>query len=172
MEHFERYQPDVVIGFSMGGAIAMQLPSCIKVLIAPFQGLPIGNQFLSTVASSISLLNPTIPKLQSGRIKSKEGRKKYKPGQWYFSTSSFLALQRLVSKPRYTRIADPLLWIHSPNDPVACYLKARHRWGEYSQHVRIENAEHVLLYEDTFDQIHKEISVFLSQVTESHSRGK
>lgn len=170
MEHFMQYKPDIVIGFSMGGAIAMQLPSCIKVIIAPFQGLPYGNKTLSILASSFSFLNPTIPKLQSGRIKSKEGKRKYKPGQWSFSTASFLALQELVSKPRYTKILAPLLWIHSPKDPVACYKKARERWGEDSKHLCIEDAEHVLLYEEQIDVISQEIQLFLfKHVKKSHT---
>ena len=159
--HFQKYQPEVVIGFSMGGAITMQLPSCPKVIIAPYQGLPYGNKLLSNIASSLGFLNPKIPKLQSGRIKSKSGRKKYKPGKWSFSTSSFIALQNLVNRSHYTEISHPLLWIHSPKDPVACYKKAQKRWEEKSQHLIVENAEHVLLYEEEIGLISREITRFL-----------
>ena len=160
-ECYKEYAPDAIIGFSMGGAITMQLPSCTKVIIAPYQGLPYGNRLITKAATSLSFLNVTIPKFQSGRIKSQEGKKKYKPGQWSFTTESFLALQRLISKPRYPEIRDSLFWIHSPQDPVACYKKAHTKWSTVAKHLCVDNAEHVLLYEDDAQNIVHEICAYV-----------
>ena len=152
-EIFHSYQPDIVVGFSMGGALTMLLPSCPKIIIAPYRGLPSLNQLITNIARILTPIPLNIPKIQSGRIRSKKGRKIYEPGQWKFPATSFLALQELVKQSRTPTSNTPLLWIHSPSDPVACYEKAQKQWGAHAQHLCIKNAEHVLLFEEASNSI-------------------
>lgn len=160
-DFWNQTQPDVVIGFSMGGALTMLLPDCPKILLAPYRGLPWFNQTASLFARTMHNILPKIPKLQSGRIRYPQGRKIYKPRQMFIPTESFLALQHLAETSYTPSKNQPLLWIHSPADPVACYSKAKAQWGIHSEHMCVENAEHVLLYEQEAPEIIRTISRFI-----------
>lgn len=164
---FYEYQPSIIVGFSMGGALTMLLPSCPKIIIAPYRGLPLCNELATKAASLMSPFILKIPKYQSGRIRSKEGRNRYTPGQWSFPTPSFLALQKLVDLSCTPDDSHPLLWIHSPSDPVASYKKAKKQWGKYAKHLCIEDAEHVLLYEDAYEFIINECQTFCATIRHS-----
>lgn len=162
-EHWIQTQPDAIIGFSMGGALTMLLPDCPKVILAPFRGLPWFNKTASFLADSLGNIISKVPKVQSGRIRYSKGRDTYKPRHMFIPTDGFLGLQNLVEASTKPTPNHPLLWIHSPTDPVACYRKAQKQWGEHAQHMRVENVDHVLLYEQEAPEIINRISDFLME---------
>jgi esterase/lipase len=158
---WNNFQPDAVVGFSMGGTLAMLLPDCPKIIFAPYRGLPHFNRTATHAAIWFSGIISAVPKIRSGRIRSKKGRKVYKPSQWWVPTSSFSALQNLVKKSIKPNPDTPLMWIHSPSDPVASYTEAKRQWGDSAQHLLIPNVEHVLLYEKEAPLMIEKSLVFL-----------
>ena len=159
----DRYKPSILIGFSMGGALSILLSDTVSkvILLAPYLGLPTGNQIATKGASLVHKMIPRIPKLSSGRIASKEGRVRYEPRGYSFETHSFIALQKLAGQAQLKVLEVPCLWAHAPKDPVASYKKAQKKLMSHSEHLLLPDAHHVLLYDNGHVELIERIQSFL-----------
>jgi carboxylesterase len=117
----------VLIGFSMGGALATQVAAegygSRLVLVAPYFSLTSHNDFIFDVARIIRWIIPAIPKWKRGMINSDSGYSGYTPGTWAISLSAFCNLQELAIQAQDTaqEISIPVLIIGSHNDKVASF---------------------------------------------------
>ena len=119
----DRYKPSILIGFSMGGALSILLSDTVSkvILLAPYLGLPTGNQIATKGASLVHKMIPRIPKLSSGRIASKEGRVRYEPRGYSFETHSYR-----VAKTRRTGAIEGLrgsMFMGSRPQRSRCFLQ-------------------------------------------------
>jgi len=145
----EEYSPSALVGFSMGGALSILLSKYVSrvVLLAPYLGLPMGDQAATKGAYLLRKVIANIPKFSSGRIACKKGLERYEPRAYSFETASFLALQEIALRARGCSVEVPCLWAHAPKDPVASYKRAEKKLAAHSEHLLLPDAHHVLLYD-------------------------
>ena len=99
------------------------------ILLAPYYGLPHFNNVATSLGNPLSYILPRLPKFQSGRIQSREGRKRYQCPVYTVDVKSFLGLQHLIKQAQIYIQKIPsgtsILWCHGPDDPVAGFQIAQ-----------------------------------------------
>jgi carboxylesterase len=157
----------VLVGFSMGGALAALACAeglCSKViLIAPF----FGNPKLCWAAPILKYIMPIIPKYAKGQIRSPEGYARYTPGSYFVSSASFQALCNLgrLASSQVQKIDTPMLVFGSGQDIVASFSVTRQLLAD-RRDAKIEtvhNANHVLLYDFGHTEIINKALAFISR---------
>lgn len=158
-----------LMGFSMGGAMssifAQKFPISKLILLAPYYGLPHFDTIATSMGNSLSAIIPRIPKFQSGRIQSREGRKKYQCPIYSVDVGAFVGLQSLAHQARIyvQKISSKkhILWCHGPDDPVASYQKAQSVMPAFAKHVLLPQTDHIVLYDNDAQLVIAQIENFL-----------
>jgi esterase/lipase len=170
-EHEETKKVPIVVGFSMGGAIASALCveiSCKRVvLISPFFSLTGFGHLQHLAARGMQFLFPVVPKLTKGQINDPVGYASYKAGTYFLSVGSFiqlLALGKLGSRSG-AQLAAPTLVVLSENDAVA---DPRETKAALCKNKKVKwlwappSANHILLYDYGRATLMEEIVSFIA----------
>lgn len=156
----------VLIGFSMGGLLAalVSLRGSIDqlVLLAPYFGLPTQNEFLTRYINVLAPVVPAVPKFHSGRIRDPKGRKRYQPKHQWIYTAALADLQELVvlGREEVRGLELPTLWLHAPEDPVACFRRAGEALPQLEV-IELPQSDHVVLYDYDAERAIEAILAFL-----------
>ena len=142
-------------GFSMGGAIssvfASKYPISKLLLLAPYYGLTHFNNIATPFGRSLTSILPHIPKFQSGRIKSRKGRKEYESPTYSVNVEAFIGLQTLAKEAQTSIQKVPasmrILWCHGKSDPVASYRMAKEYIPKHAKHLTLLQTDHIVLYD-------------------------
>jgi len=115
----------VMVGFSMGGALATIVaarPVVKKLaLLAPFYKLPGVDDWIWKVSRKMARVLPVVPKISKGRINSRKGYERYLPGACLVSLGAFnhLGDLALAARKAAARIDMPVQVYFSDEDQVA-----------------------------------------------------
>jgi carboxylesterase len=161
-----------VVGFSMGGALALELASQYSVekvvLINPFFRATRKWFYFGSPDSWARLLAPFVPfirKPKIGQINSQKGLKQYFAYR-YFSIRAVRQLQEIAQRGAISAInvKAPVLFLISPKDNVADSTVTKEIFDSISAPKRIvfyPNSNHILLYEEDDKRAIQEILLFL-----------
>ena len=160
-----------LMGFSMGGAMssifAQKFSLSKLILLAPYYGLPHFNNIATSLGNSLSYILPRLPKFQSGRIQSREGRKRYQCPVYTVDVKSFLGLQHLAKQAQIYIQKIPsgtsILWCHGPDDPVAGFQIAQSVMPPFAQLVSLPKTDHIVLYDHDAHLVISNIQRFLKR---------
>ncbi len=172
----------IIAGFSMGGALALNLaaePGVEGVLLyGPYIRVTPHWYYMGRVEGWARYLHhvlPYVPKLCSGNINDPEGRKRYK-GFSHLPVKTVTELDRLGRDARAasSRITCPVLWMHSPGDIAADCGAAREVFdllgSQSKEFVEYPRSNHIVLYDyDASDAIKRSLSFIRTRGEEHNS---
>jgi carboxylesterase len=163
--------PPMLVGFSMGGAlaaiVAADTPVSRLVLISPYFRLAIASRWVADAPQWLRWLLPVVPKLAKGQIADKEGYKAYETGTYLVSMRAVLELTELaeIAQRKVADLALPMLAIAARNDTVAS-CEATRRLLEGREQVRMvvcDRGNHILAFDLDRERIIAEVVAFLTE---------
>jgi alpha-beta hydrolase superfamily lysophospholipase len=108
-------EPPMLVGFSMGGALAAiaaaEYPVGKLVLMSPYFQLAIGGKWASASPRWLRWIIPVVPKLAKGQISDPDGYREYETGTYLVSFKAFLQLTELaeIAQRKAQALALPIL---------------------------------------------------------------
>jgi len=164
-------RPPVLVGFSMGGALAILAAEAggidRLVLLAPYLGLPVADDAATATAEAMQWAVPIIPKTQRGQINDPAGYDRYEPGSYMLSVAGFLRLQTLAERARVAarHITVPTLVVYAPGDSVADAEDIRAVAAEMpgATVLSADASDHVLLFDYDGPAVVEAVVSFLQQ---------
>lgn len=160
-----------LVGFSMGGTLSTIVAARDRVkklvLIAPFYKLPNFSDRIWHLSRKLSFVLPVVPKLSKGRINDRQGYRRYIPGSCLVSLDAFNHLGDLAVTAR--RCAGEI------RVPSRIYLSEKDRVADsgmtislfegldHVEMIRVDKADHILLYDHGADRIIRDICDFFRQ---------
>jgi len=162
-------RPPVLVGFSMGGALAILAGEAggidRLVLLAPYLALAVADEAATATAEVTQWAIPLVPKTQRGQINDPDGYARYEPGSYVISMEDFLRLQRLAERARFAarNIAVPTLVVYAPEDSVASAEATRKVAGQMPDAALMpaDASDHVLLFDYDAPEIVRAVVAFL-----------
>ncbi len=164
-------RPPVLVGFSMGGALAMLAAEVggieRLVLLAPYLGLVAADGAATATAELAQWAIPIIPKTQRGQINDPEGYARYEPGSYMISMEGFLRLQRLAERARLAarHVTVPTLVVYAPEDSVVSAETLKRVIAEMpaAELVSADASDHVLLFDYDAEAVVEAVLAFLDR---------
>lgn len=161
----------VLVGFSMGGALAIIAAADggvdRLVLLAPYLGLTEGDETATRVAELAQWVAPFMPKTQRGKINDPDGYARYEPGSYVVSLPGFLQLQALAARARAAApgLELPTLVVYAPGDSVASGETARRLFDDRAnvELLAATRSDHVLLFDYDADAVIARVVAFLEK---------
>ena len=164
-------RPPMLVGFSMGGALAAigaaAYPVSKLVLISPYFQLAIGSKWVSASPKWLRWIVPVVPKFAKGQISDPAGYRQYETGTYLVSLRAFLQLAEIaeIAKRKVQGLALPMLVIAARHDTVASF-NATESLFQGRDHVRMivcDRGNHIVTYDFDRERIAREIAAFLEQ---------
>jgi carboxylesterase len=163
--------PPMLVGFSMGGALAAicaaDTPVGRLVLISPYFRLAIASRWVADAPQWLRWVLPVLPKLAKGQIADKEGYQAYQTGTYLVSMRAVLELTELaeIAKRKVAGLAVPMLVVAARKDTVASFEVTR-RLLEGRERVRMvacDRGNHILAFDLDRERIIAEVVAFLTE---------
>jgi carboxylesterase len=163
--------PPMLVGFSMGGALAAiaaaEYPVGRLVLVSPYFQLAIGGRWAAKPSQWLRWMLPVVPKLAKGQISDPEGYKAYETGTYLVSLSAFLQLTELaeIAQRKAAGLALPTLVVAPRKDTVASF-EATRRLFEGREQVRMmayDRGNHILAFDLDRESVMADIVSFLTE---------
>ncbi len=163
--------PPMLVGFSMGGALAAicaaDTPVGRLVLISPYFRLAIARRWVADAPQWLRWLLPVVPKLAKGQITDKEGYKAYETGTYLVSLRAVLQLTELaeIAKRKVAGLALPMLVVAARKDSVASFEVTRRLFEgrEQVQMVTYDRGNHILAFDLDRERVIADIVAFLTE---------
>ena len=156
----EEYPGVILVGFSLGGLLALDLADEVGaeavIVINPFVGAPYKFWYLLPPAMwvhTFSGIVPYVKKVKSGQIADPAGVGRYEPGYWHLSMRAFQGLHAYARQVRKhaAPLSVPVYWHFSEHDMVSdpnSMADLAERMGAEAAHLSTwSNSNHVLLYD-------------------------
>lgn len=164
-------RPPALVGFSMGGALAILAAEAggidRLVLLAPYLGLTVADDAATATAEVMQWAVPIIPKTQRGQINDPDGYDRYEPGSYMLSMAGFLRLQTLADRAGVAarHIAVPTLVVYAPGDSVADAetIRAVAAGMPDATVLSADASDHVLLFDYDGPEIVRAVVSFLQR---------
>ncbi len=173
LELKDQYDEVYLIGFSMGVAISVSLSAKYDIdkliLINPYFRTTMKWYYLTNLENTARLLAPFIPyviKPRKGQINDPEGLDNYESLK-IIPTGSTKELNKIGEQAQLdaSELEGSILWFHAVNDDVASfdlsYKAYESAISENKHFIRLENSNHVALYDYDSELIIKEILIFI-----------
>ncbi len=170
----EQYGEVNVVGFSLGGALALCLAEQKEVpktvLLSPYFEVKEEWYYFGEPeewAMRLSEIKPFIKKLKIGQINDPEGLKRYDAYEYLpMRTIGELPIMGDFAKKKAKKVTSEILWIHSTSDIVADYEESKIVFdsvpSKKKRFVSYERSNHIILYDYDSDDAIQKIMNFLS----------
>jgi carboxylesterase len=173
----ERFGTVHVVGFSMGGALAVELaaerPVARLAVLAPFFGLPYPRPFGLRVGTLAGWIEPLLPWVDSGiEVRTLRCREFAERVIKYRAIPLAAAVQvdrlgrALENEELLAAVDSPLLVIASPDDPVASAERAfealRATSSPWRRELVAEESAHILAWDCDRDEVRSAVVAFLA----------
>jgi carboxylesterase len=165
--------PPMLVGFSMGGALAAiaaaDYPVGKLVLISPYFQLAVGGKWVSASPRWLRWIIPVVPKLAKGQISDPEGYRAYATGTYLVSLEAFLQLTELaeIAKRKAQGLALPMLVVAPRGDTVASFsiTESLFQGRDQVQMIACDRGNHIVAFDFERERVMKEIVAFLAAET-------
>ncbi len=171
----EEYSRVVVVGFSIGADIAIDIASredvAKLICISPFFKIPqrwFCSGYVEMLAGVFQYIVPYVKKIRLGMINDPE-KLRYYHSYWHIPLQSLRQVMVIAENAR-TRISEvkaPTLWIHSRGDVLADFNSSRRRFSELSsknkQFIEFHRSDHVILHDYDEQAVLDRIKSFIEE---------
>lgn len=159
----------IVIGFSMGAAIAMAAwrPDKVDklVFVSPHFELPVLNELAIAAAKGLRYVFPVTPKFVRSPINDPQGLANYTPGSHLISIDAFLQVVLLaeMAVAQLENISVPILVATSTGDRTSSHVKTRELMANMKSvnYVEFRDSNHQIFYDYDSDSLLARIVTFL-----------
>ena len=165
--------PPMLVGFSMGGALAAiaaaEYPVGRLVLISPYFQLAIGSKWVSAAPKWLRWIIPVVPKLAKGQISDPGGYREYETGSYLVSFKAFLQLTELaeIAQRKAQALALPILVVAPRGDTVASFkvTESLFQGRDQVQMIVCDRGNHIVAFDFERERVIGEIAAFLAAET-------
>ena len=162
--------PPMLVGFSMGGAlaaiVAAEYPVSRLVLVSPYFQLAIGGRWVAGSSQWVRWVLPVVPKFAKGQISDPEGYKAYETGTYLVSLKAVQQLTELaeMAQRKAASLALPMLVVAARKDTVASFEVTRRLFEGRGQveMVVCDRGNHILAFDVDRERVIAEILAFLT----------
>jgi carboxylesterase len=162
--------PPMLVGFSMGGALAAiaaaEHPVGRLVLVSPYFQLAIGGRWVAGSSQWVRWVLPVLPKFAKGQISDPQGYKAYETGTYLVSLKAVQRLTELaeMAQRKVAGLALPMLVVAARKDTVASFEVTR-RLFEGRERVRMavyDRGNHILAFDLDRERVIADIVAYLT----------
>jgi carboxylesterase len=167
-------QPPILVGFSMGGALATLVAAdqaeavAGLVLISPYFDLPEHIQWVAGVTHWLRWILPVVPKAAKGQILDPDGYRAYATGSYFVSLRAALRLAELTSiaRAKAGQIAQPTLVLAAEKDTVASFAVTADLFCRLDnvQLIVCNQSNHIVTYDFDRELVARQVMAFLTSL--------
>ena len=162
--------PPLLVGFSMGGALAAiaaaDYPVGKLVLMSPYFQLAVGGKWVTASPRWLRWIMPVVPKLAKGQISDPDGYRAYATGTYLVSLEAFLQLTELteIAKRKAKSLALPMLVVAPRGDTVASFkvTESLFQGRDQVQMIACDRGNHIVAFDFERERVLRDIVAFLA----------
>jgi carboxylesterase len=163
-------QPPSLVGFSMGGALAMLAAADLQVaklvLISPYFDLPEATRWVAGASHWLRWIVPVVPKVAKGQILDRDGYREYSTGSYLISLRAVLRLAELakMARAKAAHLTLPTLVLASKKDTVASFAVTERLFSGLgnARLVACDRSNHIMTYDFDRELVEREVLAFLT----------